>query len=189
MSESNQRKYWSFMEIVKAKSKNGEFNHITVKGPLCNGERRYTNDGKAVYSGSIPVNNRAKALNYALGTNFPENDETHWLNVSFWDTNADRIEKFLNGRKSAQIIVCGSIKVNNYQDRNGQNQIGLNVSVSNWTSAGGNSSESSESGEQSDSQSNNQRSAANNYAAPPTNMAQSVGFQDLDDDEDGDLPF
>lgn len=175
---SENKKYYSFMGITKAVSKNGQFDHIYLDGTLTNITERNV-DGKLVMSGRMAINSRSKRINDALGTKFGD-DETVWASVNFWERTGENLRAYLKGRTKVRVIVAGPVKVNSYTDRNGSERTELNISVFDWESLEfvNKSAGNTDSG---DSRTSNE---------PPASVAASGGFSELSDDfDDSDLPF
>jgi len=180
---ADNKKSYSFLEIVPAQGKNGEYKHVTLVGWLTNIEARTTTTGKTVVSGSMPINNRTKTINSMLGTSFPESDDTIWANVSFWETTGERLKKFAGDRTKLRLLITGSIAVDNYTDKNGNARQGVKIAVSNWDP-------SNIGGSKSDGNNNANTSSGNGNTSnnPGANTMDDPLFSELSD-EDGELPF
>ena len=132
-----------------------------------------------------------------LGTKFPvstrENpvEEATWVNLTFWDKSAERLIKFLNaagvptnGTGKIRLAVFGALSSNQYTDRNGQERVGVRMSVNEfWSLPRGNSND------------NNAQSGAAQAQDNVPAMNANGGYDDTSDfavlsaDDDGDVPF
>lgn len=125
MSETNNnRRYPSFMSVVEAVGKNGNFHFAVIRGLCTNFKTNVVNqskeDERTIVNCSMPVNGRNKMINNALGTNYGD-DDTIWLNVTFWNP-AERLLKFLEksgNPEKLQMVLTGAISLHKYTRENG----------------------------------------------------------------------
>lgn len=139
MSTSTTQKSYTNLEIVNSQKKNGTpFKFVALRGFATRLEiKQFVKEGETnpttVATVNIPVNNRNKALNYHLGLNLPiSEDETTWLRCSCFDKIADRLVKFMDGRKSCLLDVFGELTSRPYQSKDGQDKISVEIRIYNF---------------------------------------------------------
>ena len=99
-----------------------DINSIALTGRLTrNLELKKTNSGKSVVSTNIAVNG------------FKE-DDTHFIDVVFWDKTAEVLEKHCG--KGSQIGVTGRLTMRKWETKDGQSRTSAEVQVSNLTLLG-----------------------------------------------------
>lgn len=97
---------------------------ITIVGNLTGEpEQRYTPQGKAVTNFNLAVNERR----FNRDTNQWEDGDTTFYSVSVWGPAAENAAATL--KKGMEAIVMGSFKARQYQTREGENRLSLDVTV------------------------------------------------------------
>lgn len=127
-------------------------NNITVQGRLGQDpELRYTNSGKAVCSVSIFLEN-----------SYPTKDNPGgWIEIVAFEQRAEFMAKYFN--KGDKIIVCGSLKCDNYVNKEGKSVTKWSIVANNIHFCGDRASDQNSSAQ--NAQSNN----SNNYNRPNQN--------------------
>lgn len=145
-------------------------NVIAIQGRLAaDPEMRQTTTGKRVCTFRIACDRGRKDAN--------GNSQTDWIPCTAWEKTAEFIYKYF--QKGSMIAVDGRLQSRQYQDKNGQNRIAVEIVANNVNFCG--SKESTSTAPQNAAQ----RSAA------PSQRTQGEPYADyapIDDDE-GDLPF
>lgn len=111
------KKFYTTLNIYKNvpnESKGNTFNLIIADGVLRQiAPKQNPNDGSWSLNASLPIQNRAKTINAALGTSFPESQETIWLNIKFSNSCATRMDKLRQHRDYFGVhYVIGSVSAN-----------------------------------------------------------------------------
>lgn len=97
-------------------------NSVIIQGRLTiNPEIKHTQSGKAVTSFSVAVQR-----NYAAQG---EERETDFIKVEAWGKQAEFVSKYFN--KGDMIIIEGSIRVDNYTDKDGNKRKDTKVIINN----------------------------------------------------------
>lgn len=145
-------------------------NVIAIQGRLAaDPEMRQTTTGKRVCTFRIACDRGRKDAN--------GNSQTDWIPCTAWEKTAEFIYKYF--QKGSMIAVDGRLQSRQYQDKNGQNRIAVEIVANNVNFCGSKESTST------DPQNAAQRPAA------PSQRTQGEPYADyapIDDDE-GDLPF
>lgn len=188
---------YSNMEIYSAvNTKTGEaYNLIALRGFATNPEMRTSVSGQLILNVSVAINNRNKRLNSVLGTTFPEDaDNICWVRVTFWGQLAERLQKFMNGRKSVLLDIFGALRTNTYTGRDNLEHTSVEVSgFSFWSCPTGGAS--AQNGGQNNGRNTAQSySQTQSYAAParsqaPASSFNNEAFSDFADDDGEELPF
>nr|DAT53252.1 MAG TPA: Single strand binding protein [Caudoviricetes sp.] len=145
-------------------------NVIAIQGRLAaDPEMRQTTTGKRVCTFRIACDRGRKDAN--------GNSQTDWIPCTAWEKTAEFIYKYF--QKGSMIAVDGRLQSRQYQDKNGQNRIAVEIVANNVNFCG--SKESSSPAPQ---------NAAQRPAAPSqrTQGEPDADYATIDDDE-GDLPF
>lgn len=145
-------------------------NVIAIQGRLAaDPEMRQTTTGKRVCTFRIACDRGRKDAN--------GNSQTDWIPCTAWEKTAEFIYKYF--QKGSMIAVDGRLQSRQYQDKNGQNRIAVEIVANNVNSCG--SKESTSTAPQ---------NAAQRPAAPSqrTQGEPYADYAPIDDDE-GDLPF
>lgn len=145
-------------------------NVIAIQGRLAaDPEMRQTTTGKSVCTFRIACDRGRKDAN--------GNSQTDWIPCTAWEKTAEFICKYFG--KGALIAVDGRLQSRQYQDKNGQNRIAVEIVANNVNFCG--SKESTSTAPQ---------NAAQRPAAPSqrTQGEPYADYAPIDDDE-GDLPF
>lgn len=100
----------AFVHIEGFVARDAETNERTVKGEQRN-----------VSNTAIGSNNVIKALNYALGENFEDSDNT-FIELAVWGRDAERFGKV--AKKGNGLAVTGSVYVDEYE---GKKRLRMNV--------------------------------------------------------------
>lgn len=181
---NEQKRYTTFLSMVNANKKNGTFVSTTVGGLISRFSYRDVN-GKKLIRALMPIQNRAKAINRMLGTNFPEDTEDAiWVDVAFWEARADRFEHMLEklgNPDKIRVVLVGSLSARTYTKKDGGEGIALTLAVSDWMLIG--IPENAQKGIAIEGKSNS--TAANNTGATGKNpfpAATSAANTDFDDD-------
>lgn len=200
-NNNNTPRFTDFVAVNAVNSQGAQYVHAGINGVMSRIEAktRNTKDGSEhqIVDATICVNNRNYRLNNLLGTKFPvstrENpvEEATWVNLTFWDKSAERLIKFLNaagvptnGTGKIRLAVFGALSSNQYTDRNGQERVGVRMSVNEfWSLPRGNSND------------NNAQSGSAQAQDNVPAMNANGGYDDTSDfavlsaDDDGDVPF
>ena len=145
-------------------------NVIAIQGRLAaDPEMRQTTTGKRVCTFRIACDRGRKDAN--------GNSQTDWIPCTAWEKPAEFIYKYF--QKGSMIAVDGRLQSRQYQDKNGQNRIAVEIVANNVNFCG--SKESTSTAPQ---------NAAQRPAAPSqrTQGEPYADYAPIDDDE-GDLPF
>lgn len=145
-------------------------NVIAIQGRLAAApEMRQTTTGKRVCTFRIACDRGRKDAN--------GNSQTDWIPCTAWEKTAEFIYKYF--QKGSMIAVDGRLQSRQYQDKNGQNRIAVEIVANNVNFCG--SKESTSTAPQ---------NAAQRPAAPSqrTQGEPYADYAPIDDDE-GDLPF
>lgn len=145
-------------------------NVIAIQGRLAaDPEMRQTTTGKRVCTFRIACDRGRKDAN--------GNSQTDWIPCTAWEKTAEFIYKYF--QKGSMIAVDGRLQSRQYQDKNGQNRIAVEIVANNVNFCG--SKESTSTAPQ---------NAAQRPAAPSqrTQGEPYADYAPIDDDE-GDLPF
>lgn len=145
-------------------------NIVAVMGRLARDpEMRQTSTGKSVASFTIACDRGRRDAN--------GQSVCDWLNIVAWDKTAEFVCKYF--QKGSMIAVDGRLQSRQYQDKNGQNRIAVEIVANNVNFCG--SKESTSTAPQ---------NAAQRPAAPSqrTHGEPDADYATIDDDE-GDLPF
>lgn len=145
-------------------------NVIAIQGRLAaDPEMRQTTTGKRVCTFRIACDRGRKDAN--------GNSQTDWIPCTAWEKTAEFIYKYF--QKGSMIAVDGRLQSRQYQDKNGQNRIAVEIVANNVNFCGSKESVSP---------------APQNVAQRPAATSQRThGEPDADyapiDDDEGDLPF
>lgn len=145
-------------------------NVIAIQGRLAaDPEMRQTTTGKRVCTFRIACDRGRKDAN--------GNSQTDWIPCTAWEKTAEFSYKYF--QKGSMIAVDGRLQSRQYQDKNGQNRIAVEIVANNVNFCG--SKESTSTAPQ---------NAAQRPAAPSqrTQGEPYADYAPIDDDE-GDLPF
>lgn len=145
-------------------------NVIAIQGRLAaDPEMRQTTTGKRVCTFRIACDRGRKDAN--------GNSQTDWIPCTAWEKTAEFIYKYF--QKGSMIAVDGRLQSRQYQDKNGQNRIAVEIVANNVNFCGSKESSSPA-----------PRNAAQRPAAPSqrTQGEPDADYATIDDDE-GDLPF
>lgn len=181
-NQNQQGKYFTPLNIVDATSKNGTYKFAVIRGRVINPKTRTANTStgpQTVVSFGLPVNNRAKAINNHLGTNFSLDEETIWVQVSLWGQLAERFLKFSKGADKMTIEVFGSLRTREFVGQDGQKRLSVELTASDFWGLPKNGTQPAES----------QNGQVTNRQAAPTTATPSVpaDFYELAEDEE--VPF
>lgn len=145
-------------------------NVIVIQGRLAaDPEMRQTTTGKSVCTFRIACDRGRKDAN--------GNSQTDWIPCTAWEKTAEFIYKYF--QKGSMIAVDGRLQSRQYQDKNGQNRIAVEIVANNVNFCG--SKESTSTAPQNAAQ----RPAAHSQR---TQGEPAADYAPIDDDE-GDLPF
>lgn len=183
---SEAKKYITFFNAVNANKKEGTFVSATVGG-LISRFRVQDAKGKKLIRATMAVQNRAKAINYALGTSFSEDsDDPIWVDVNFWENRADRFEHMiekLGGPNKVKVVLVGSLTARTYTKNDGAEGVAVTLTVSDWMFNG------IPEKAQMDTPIEGETSQANASAGQTAPTAQQDGYSDTDPDFDEDGYF
>lgn len=99
------------------------FNKVIMVGNLTKDiELRYTQSGTAIGSSSLAVNKKFKTASGEM------RDETCFIDLTFWGRTAEITNQYL--RKGSKILIEGELKLDRWQDQNGQNRSKHSITVS-----------------------------------------------------------
>lgn len=121
---------------------------------------RYTQNGDAVLQFSL-----------AVRSGFGKNENTVWVACNLWGKRAESLSPYI--QKGSQVVVSGELNNRKWTNKEGQDQLSLEVRVNEITLVGGKS-------ETSDARQPNRRESESNQSS-------SEGFDDFDDS--GSIPF
>lgn len=88
---------------------------------------RETNSGKLVAKTGLALNNVSRHLNYVLGTDFSDDQEVIFVELTAWEETARQLERVPKG---SQICVTGFLGIEEYENRKGEQQRRLNLTIS-----------------------------------------------------------
>jgi|HigsolmetaAR206D_1030411.scaffolds.fasta_scaffold00003_158 single-strand DNA-binding protein len=124
---AEQRKSYSFVDFRKVGEDQVPFG-VVIANTTRDVDLRYTNKGKAVAKVGVALNNVSKHINYVLGTNFPENAETLFVELTAWERTAEMLAN-ANIPKGSLVAVSGFLGIEEYEGKNGkQKRLTLTVS-------------------------------------------------------------
>lgn len=122
-------KYYSFLNITDGPD--GTKNATTVV-TLTKPQLRELEGGKKVLTCPAALTNREKALSTALDCEVKANGDTVWVDVNFWNTLADRFQKFLGDREKVRVCVCGRLSVRKWTAKDGTEAQRVQLSATDW---------------------------------------------------------
>jgi single-stranded DNA-binding protein len=134
-------KYYSFISI--ADGADGSKN-ITTIVTLTRPEMKELEGDKKVFRCAAPISNRAKTLSNALGCELPQNEETTWVDVAFWNERAERAQKFFGDRTSVRVVLCGKLTVRKWKGEDGNERVRVQISANDWAALPSNSAKKEE---------------------------------------------
>lgn len=124
------------------------------------------------------------SINLAVRDNFKK-DVTHFIRVEAWDKTAKLLNQYCS--KGSKIGVEGSIKVDKFKDKEGNNREVTKVNASRIEFLDSKGSNNASDGQQSQARPNTNRAQQTRSQAPDENpFANSKGSVEIDD---GSLPF
>ena len=133
-----EKKFYTTMKTFPCVGKNNApYTGITVVLALSNIQQKDAN-GKKLVTARGAINNRTKLLNQALGTSFPETDETVWVDVNFWEERADRFLKFLGDREKVLVGIMGSASARKFKRTDETEGESIAITADDWFGMGGN---------------------------------------------------
>jgi single-strand DNA-binding protein len=121
---------------------------------------RYTQNGDAVLQFSV-----------AVRSGFGKNENTTWVSCNLWGKRAESLSPYI--QKGTQVVVSGELNNRKWTNKEGQDQLSLEVRVNDLTLVGGKSDTS------------DARQPA--QSKPKSNQSSSDGFDDFDDPDS--IPF
>lgn len=129
------KKYTTFFAAVNATKTNGTFVSATIGGLISRFRVQNARDKKLIRA-SMAVQNRAKAINYFLGTSFQEDsNEPIWLDVNFWEDRAERFEHMLEklgNPDKIKVVLVGSLTARTYTKNDKTTGVAVTLTVSDW---------------------------------------------------------
>lgn len=131
--EKNERKYYTYMDIVDGKN---DQKYVFTDLLITRLESKTTEDGKKVLSGSAAISNCEKKLSKAFGKEVYAKDGTVWADVSFWEDQAERLEKLLKGGDKVKVILTGRISLREWNTANGEPRQRVRINVNSWNANG-----------------------------------------------------
>lgn len=141
-----EKKFYTTIKTFPCVSKSGTpYTGITAILSLSNIQVKTVND-KPLVTARAAINNRTKLLNEALGTSFPETDETVWVDVNFWESRADRFQKFLGDRTKVLVGVMGTITARKFPRQDGSEGEALALTADEWFGVGNSKTEAPQNG-------------------------------------------
>ena len=121
-----ERKSYSFVDFRRTEG--GAPFGVVIANTTREVDLRYTQTGKAVANVGVALNNASKHINYVLGTNFPENAETLFVELTAWERTAEMLAN-ANIPKGSLVAVSGFLGIEEYEGKNGkQKRLTLTVS-------------------------------------------------------------
>lgn len=130
------------------------FNKVILVGNLTRDiELRYLQSGTAIGKTGIAVSRK-----YTF--NGEKKEEVCFIDLDFFGKTAEIANQYL--KKGSRILVEGRLKLDQWQDANGQNRSKHSITVENMTMLGNNTS--MESGNQNHTQHNNSYNSNNSYS-------------------------
>ena len=127
-----ERKYYSFLALNKCVTDKGNtYNGITVELSLTRIEFKTVND-KTLCVARAAINNRAKVLNTALGSNFPLTEDAVWVDVNLWEDRAERFKKLLGDRTKIRVLAVGTAALHNFKKGDGTPGESVTITVQDW---------------------------------------------------------
>lgn len=124
------KKYYTFLNITDGPD---GIKNVTTIVTLSKPEMKELQDGKKVFHCVAPISNRDKAIANALGCEITPDNDTVWVDVSFWNERADRAEKFFGGRDKVKVVLCGRLSVRKWKAEDGTERQRVQISANDWT--------------------------------------------------------
>lgn len=124
-----ERKFYSFLNITDGTD---GVKNCTVALTLTRPELRELQDGKKVLTCPAAITNRSKILSNALGCEVKAQEDTVWVDVQFWNTLAERFQKFLGDRTKARVVICGRLSIRKWTAKDGTEAQRVQISVNDW---------------------------------------------------------
>jgi len=123
---AQERKSYSFVDFRRTEG--GAPFGAVIANTTRDVDLRYTKSGKAVARVGVALNNVSKHINFVLGTNFPENAETLFVELTAWERTAEMLAS-ANIPKGSLVAVTGLLGIEEYDGKNGkQKRLTLTVS-------------------------------------------------------------
>jgi len=153
-------------------------NHITLMGRLTRDpELRYTQTGTGVASFSI-------AVERDFGSREGGERQTDFIDIVAWRNTAEFVSKYFV--KGQLVAVSGRLQIRDWQDKDGNKRRSAEVVADNvYFAESKKSREGGDGGYQGYSPAPPSQSYSSDYSAP----SESSAFSELDDADDGELPF
>lgn len=117
-----ERKSYSFVDFRKLED--GKVFGCAIAYTTRPVELRQTSSGKSVANTGLALNNVSKHFNYVLGTNFPEDAEVLFVELSAWEKTGEMMAN-ANIPKGSLIAVTGFLGIEEYE---GKKRLRINVS-------------------------------------------------------------
>ena len=134
-------------------------NKISAAGRVvADAEVRFTKSGDPIAS-----------FRLASDVGFGDNKTTNWFNCQIWGKRAESLAPHLT--KGSQLTVFGTLKLREWEDKEGQKKLSPDISVDDLAFQGG----------KRDSENTHSQKSANSSKSAP----KSSGFEDMEDD----IPF
>ena len=128
----NTKKYYTFLALNRCMSDSGNsYVDITAELNLSRIEFKEVND-KLLCTARAAISNRSKLLNTFLGTSYPETDAPVWVDVTFWESRAERFKKFVGDRDKVRLVVVGSVARRVYTKNDGNEGESVTITVNDW---------------------------------------------------------
>ncbi len=196
---NNSSKQYSNIQIIDGVKKNGStYKFIAVRGYISNLQdwtfppRNGEAEGGFVVHARLPVSNRNRMLNTALGINLPTGgDEVTWVQVSLWDKVGSRLLKFIGERKSALVDIFGALTSEEYTGRDGNPAVSVKITAYDFWNVPTGKSQGQTSAQTQATANNQTRDGASSYSEGsyvPDEVQTAGDYFNYNDDDD-DLPF
>lgn len=127
---ANENKFYTFLNVTDGPD--GVKNCTTIV-TLTRPELRTLQADKKVLTCSAAISNREKTLSSIFGQEISaSSDGTVWVDVQFWNSLADRFQKFLGERDKVRLVLCGRLSLRKWKDDDGNDHHKVQISVNDW---------------------------------------------------------
>ena len=127
----SENKFYSFLNGNRCVTRDGkEYIGVTTTVIHNRIERKDVN-GKKLVSARAAISNRTRTVANLLGVDLPD-EETLWVDVTFWEDRAERFDRFLGDRDKVRVVLCGSLSSREYERQDGTKGIGVSINVNDW---------------------------------------------------------
>lgn len=121
-------KFYSFLNITDGVDGVKDCTTIVT---LSRPEMKELGEDKKVLRCAAAISNQDKVLSNALGCEITPNGDAVWVDVSFWNKNAERFQKFMGDRDKVRVVLCGRLSVRKWTVE-GSERVRVQIAASNW---------------------------------------------------------